>query len=249
MKRIAWPHLAPKVREPRVDPAPAKLSQAGSAIAARVAGVFRELASASCTEPTRGSLRVAAEPHARVWSSDIGDGLDLWCTLDLNATRALLAIVLGGPAAPTPTALERGIIRETIDRLLLGSDRIWEECAAALVPSAEGWLCSVNIASKRGTSGAELCLFAPAAAEPPVPVMACVDIRNVPLCVEASLPAISVRVSSIEDWRRGTIVPLDCEDTPVELSACGVTIATGTLGAFRAKRAVRVDRCAARTPC
>jgi flagellar motor switch/type III secretory pathway protein FliN len=212
-------------------------------IEARTLDFMRGRASASHEAPTRGARVPSDRGDAQTWHSDIGDGVDIWCAIDDADARALLEIVLGGPGAAKPTSLERGIVRETVERVLSSTSRVWEERTEARFPSTSGWLCTVTIAAACGKP-AELRFYAPAADEPPTPIAQRVDLRGVPVTLTASLPPTGVRVRSIAGWRSGAIVTLGCDaESAVDLFAGSACMASGLLGAAAGRRAVRIDRC------
>jgi len=192
--------------------------------------------------PVRGRWLPSDRSDAQTWHSDVGDGVDVWCALDRAGTRGLLEIVLGGPGAATPTSLERGIIRETVERLLAATNRIWEERAESRFPSAAGWICHVSIAAPNRATPADLCFYAPAADEPPAPIAQRVDLRDVPVTLTVRLPVAQMRVGDIAGWRPGAIVALGCDaGSAAGLFAGAVRMASGRLGAVRGRRAIRVD--------
>ena len=204
---------------------------------------MRGRAAASHEPPLRGAWPPSDRGDCQAWHSDVGDGVDVWCAIDGAGARALLEIVLGGPGAAKTTALERGIVRETVERMLSSTDRVWEERTASRFPSTAGWLCKVTIAAASGNP-ADLCFYAPAADEPPTPIVQRVDLRDVPVALSASLPSTDVRVHEIAAWHPGAIVMLGCDAEPaVDLFAGATRMAIGRLGAVRGRRAVRVDRC------
>ena len=243
MNKPTWPRLRARENPARSDPAPAILTRIAQDIEARTVDVMRGRASASHEPPMRGARVPSDRCDAQTWHSDIGDGVDVWCAIEGAAARALLEMVLGGPGAAKPTSLERGIIRETVDRVLSTTSRVWEERAEARFPSTSGWLCAVTIAAACGKP-AELWFYAPASDEPPAPIVQCVDLRRVPVTLTVSLPPAGVRVGSIAGWRPGAIVALGCDaESSVDLFAGSACVATGQLGAVRDRRAVRIDRC------
>jgi flagellar motor switch/type III secretory pathway protein FliN len=244
MNKPTWPRLRARENAALRDPAPAILTRLAQQIEACSVEVMRGRASVSHEAPTRDARVPSDRGDAQTWHSDIGDGVDVWCTIDGTAARALLEIVLGGPGAAKPTSLERGIVRETVERVLSSTSRVWEERTEARFPSTSGWLCRVTIAAACGNP-AELCFYAPAADEPPAPIVQRVDLRGVPVTLTASLPPAGVRVRSIAGWRLGAIVTLGCDaESAVDLFAGSACVASGLLGAVRDRRAVRIDRCA-----
>jgi len=224
-----------------VDPAPAVLAGIAARVVSHAAETLRRRVSATHEGPIRGSWPVVHDDvSAQTWHSDEGDGLDVWCAIDGDAVRNLLEIVLGGPAAPKPTTLERGIIRETVDRLLTSGERLWEERGSPRFSLTAGWLCPILIVDAGGIR-AHLDLYAPAIVEPPAPIPALVDVRDVPVSLSATLPPLAVRVDAVAAWRTGTVVTLvGAADASVGLYAGASRIAAGKLGSVRGKRALRI---------
>ncbi len=244
MNKPTWPRLRARSTQERRDPAPAILTRLAHDVEARAIDVMRGRASASHDAPARGAWLSSDRGDAQTWHSDAGDGVDIWCAIDSADARALLEIVLGGPGAPKPTSLERSIVCETVERVLSSTSRVWEERTAARFPSTAGWLCKVTIAAACGKP-AVLCFYAPAADEPPAPIVQRVDLRDVPVTLTAALPPTEIRVHAIAGWRAGSIVTLGCvADSAIDLFAGSTCMASGSLGAVRGRRAVRIDRCA-----
>ena len=243
MNKPAWPTIVRRPQSSPADAAPALLAQLAIAIESRASDIFRGRACVSHERPIRGPWSSVDDKRAaHAWHSDAGDGIDVWCVVDDESVRALLELVLGGPGALKPTALERGITRETIERLLSSCDRLWEERSVAALSTNRGWQCRVAVVAARGDR-AELSLFAPAVEDPPPPTVARVDLRKVPMTLTASLPAIDVRVDSIASWRCGTIVELGRgTSAPVSLCAGTVHLGAGRLGILRGRRALRLGQ-------
>lgn len=241
MRKPAWLRTFRRAPETRVDPAPLILTRIAEAIEGRALEVLRGRASASHEPPIRTTLRHEESP-AQTWHSDIGDGVDVWCTIGDVAARALLEIVLGGPGASNPTALERGIVRETIDRVLTSTGRLWEERGGPKPANVSGWVCRLKVTSGRGCC-ADLALYAPAFADPPAPFSQSVDLRNVPVNLSAALTSINYRVNAIAAWKGGTIVPLrGGADARIGLFSGPSLIAEGRLGTVNGRRAIRIER-------
>lgn len=165
--------------------------------------------------------------------------MDVWCTLDDVAARALLEVVLRGPAAARPTALERAIVKETMERFLVSGDRLWEEEARCRPPETRIWRCEISISSPPMLV-AKLVLVAPVSS-PPAPPAARVDVRHVLLPLSATLSPVSVQLSEIMRWRAGAIVAIERGPAVVvRLSAGATIVATGRLGSSLGRRAIRI---------
>lgn len=177
---------------------------------------------------------------AQLWHSDDGDALDLWCVLRANEARSLLTVVLQGPAGAEPTPLERNIVSDTIERLLAATGRVWEERASAQLPPAAGWCCRLTLSDALGAT-ATFTLHSPSNPHRDTRVER-VDLRAIPVTVEAMLPMFDMRVDTISRWREGEIVALACAaDAAVHLRVGAVCLASGSLGALRGRRAVSVS--------
>jgi len=243
MKRPAWPRMRARAPQARIDPAPALLTRLADDVEAHAADALRGRGIASHDLPVCGTWLPLDRDDAQTWHSDIGDGVDVWCALDRSGARGILEIVLGGPGAPKPTALERGIVRETVERLLASTNRVWEERAESRFPSTACWICRVSIAAAGRGEPAQMCFYAPAVDEAPSPIAQRVDLHDVPVTLMATLPAAEMRVGAIAAWRPGAVVPLGCEaESAVSLFAGPARVASGRLGTIRGKRAIRIDR-------
>lgn len=241
MTKPAWGRPRCRPTEAVVDPAPHVLSAVATRIAAHASDVFRRSVIATHDAPLRGSWAIARDADAQTWHSDVGDGIDVWCSIDGEAARILLEMVLGGPAAPKPTALERRIIREAVDRLLTAGGRLWEERCSPHLSSGAGWVCPILI-SDAGAITTHLDLYSPAMAESATPIPALVDVREVPVTLCAVLPPRGVPVGAIAAWREGTVVTVAGRaDATVDLYAGAARIAAGRLGSLRGRRALRIE--------
>jgi len=188
-------------------------------------------------------MRAEEIESAHVWHSDVGDGLDIWCVLGLAGARSLLGIVLHGPAGDEPTPLERNIVRETVERLVSATDRVWEEQAASKLPLLPGWCCRLDLTDALGAKST-LTLHAPSRCAPMRKVER-VDLGAIPVIIDASLPAAQMRVEAIARWRKGDVITLACApDVTTSLQAGVACVAAGSLGASRGKRAILVTRSA-----
>jgi flagellar motor switch/type III secretory pathway protein FliN len=219
------------------------LARAAAVIEAHAPKSLNGRASAVAQTPTPRPFNAEEIESAQVWHSDDGDGLDIWCSLGLAGARALLSIVLHGPAGDEPTPLERNIVRETVERLLAVTGRVWEEQAASKLPLLPGWCCRLELTDALGAK-ATLTLHALSRCAPTRKVER-VDLRAVPLMLDASLAVTQFRVEAIARWRKGDIVTLACApDATANLRAGNACVAAGSLGASRGKRAILVTRSA-----
>jgi len=176
-----------------------------------------------------------------VWHSDDGDSLDVWCVLGPTDARSLLRVVLQGPAGAEPTPLERNIVRDTIERLLTATGRLWEERAAAQLPPSLGWCCRLTLTDALGTTST-FTLHAPSTRFQ-LSAIAHVDLRTVPVSLDALLPTLDLQVDAVARWRNGDFVALACgPDAAVCFRIGSTCVASGSLGASRGHRAILVSR-------
>ena len=242
MRRPDWAQR--RRREAAGDATAAALVRAAGAVEANAARALRGRGSVAAAKPRQRASTVSGLTSPRVWHSDDGDGLDIACVLGGDDARSLLRIVLGGPVGDDPTPLERNIIRETVERLLAATGRMWEERSAQDMPAVNCWCCDLTIADAVGTT-ASMTLRVPAQVEPARPD-ARVDLGAVLIALEARLPAFVMRVDAIVRWQHGDLLTLSCDDgAAVRLVAGSTLVASGSLGAVRGRRAVRVTSAAA----
>ncbi|HET9342600.1 MAG TPA: FliM/FliN family flagellar motor switch protein [Candidatus Eremiobacteraceae bacterium] len=219
------------------------MARAAAAIEAQAPKALKGRGSVVGQTPAQRSLTAEEIESAHVWHSDDGDGLDLWCILGLGGARTLLGIVLHGPAGDEPTPLERNIVRETVERLLAATGRVWEEQAASRLPVLPGWCCRLDLTDALGAKST-FTLIAPQRCAPTRKVER-VDLRAIPVKLDASLPATQMRVDAIACWSKGDVITLACApDVQASLRAGVAYVAAGSLGASRGKRAILVTRSA-----
>ncbi len=212
-------------------------------IACAAPGLLHGRAAASAGSPVRIPVASKATLPFAWWQSDMGDGLDITCTIEHEAARELLEIVLGGPPAVTPTPVEQRIVRETVDRLLGVTRRLWEESATAFSATAR-WECAVDIT--RGGHRAVLALSAPIVPEPPPLVPARIDLSGIPMKLDVTSAPARRTVEAIGALRPGAVVPLGMPvDSNVILSINGRSLAVCALGATAGVRAVKIAQLAA----
>ena len=240
MKRPVWKRYL-RERATVADPAPALLARAADAIEAHAPKALTGRGSVVAQTPSQRPLTAQETELAHVWHSDDGDGLDVWCVLGLAGARTLLSIVLHGPAGHEPTPLERNIVRETVERLLAATGRVWEEQAGSKLPSVPGWCCRVELTDALGAKST-FTLHAPSRCAPTRKIER-VDLRAIPVMFDAMLPATPMRVDAIARWRKEDVVTLACApEVATRLRASAACVAAGSLGAARGKRAILVTR-------
>jgi len=222
------------------DPASALLVRIATSIAANAPKALRGRGSVCAEAPRLHSWSPEELKSAQVWHSDDGDAIDLWCVLGASEARSLLKIVLQGPAGDEPTPLERNIVRDTIERLLAAAGRVWEERASAQLPPSTGWRCRLTLTDALGATTA-FTLHCPSDSRLETQPK-CVDLRPIPVVVDAMLPPIDLRVDAIARWRDGELVALACgADAVVRLRVGAVWFASGSLGISRGRRAILVS--------
>ncbi|HEV2908541.1 MAG TPA: FliM/FliN family flagellar motor C-terminal domain-containing protein [Candidatus Eremiobacteraceae bacterium] len=160
--------------------------------------------------------------------------------LSSDAQRSLLEFVLDGPGAAAPTAVERTIIGECVDQLLVAASRsAWREIA---VPEeCDGvWRCDAAL-SHEGGRMARFYLYTRAAAVLPPPVRPLIG--EVPLELMAVLRPLSTTLGLMSGWEPGVILPLHAVDVEpeVRLTINHGPVAFGVLGSAEGRRAVRLN--------
>jgi hypothetical protein len=226
-----------------VDLGPARLDTLVQAFAARAESVLRADLDVSFGDAVRH-----AEPGVlgseRVWQSEV-DAATVWCALDAAAHRTFLEWILDGPGAPAPTAAERMIVSECIDRLLCGSAEMrWSESTAALRLECDVWLRIIDVGGQG--SSATIRLFTAANAQ--VRVAPALVLDDVPLDVGALLQPFPARLGALARWEPGIIIRLadSSTDVAVQLRVGDGPSLSGTLGRVNGWRAIRLDGSAAR---
>jgi hypothetical protein len=180
----------------------------------------------------------------RAWRTE-GPGADALCVLSSDAQRSLLEFVLDGPGAAAPTAVERTIIGECVDQLLVAASRsAWREITVPEECSGV-WRCDALL-SREGGRVARFYLYTRAAAV--LPPAARPLIGEVPLKLTAVLPPLSATLGLISGWEPGAILPLRTagDEPDVRLTIQNGPVAFGVLGSAEGRRAVRLNGDAAR---
>jgi hypothetical protein len=239
LKRPIWARRS-REKRPAGDPAPAILARVAATIATNAPKALRGRGALVADTPCLHSWSPQELASAQVWHSDDGDAIDLWCVLGANDARLLLNIVLKGPAGDEPTPLERNIVRDTIERLLAATGRVWEERASAQLPPSTGWCCRLTLTDALGAAAA-FTLHCPPRRCEATPTER-VDLRAIPVAVDALLPAMDMQVDAIARWSSGEFVALACAaDAAVRLRVGAVSVASGSLGTSRGRRAILVS--------
>lgn len=243
LRRVAWSKAACPVPEVD-DPGPQRLETIARTIAARAPLVLRTEVHVTYTPPAKDECEALARSH-QVWECVI-DGDMCWCALDADGQRTLLEWVLAGPGSAAPTAVERTIVDECLDRLLASSPRVkWIKSGVERAPRACAWRSDVEMRGRAGVS-ATLRLFTIGAAGAVRP-QTTLRLDDVPLLLQASLKPVRATLGCLGGWQPGTLVRLGGTATDLEahLRLEHGPVAFGVLGAAGAKRAVRLNGSAA----
>ena len=192
---------------------------------------------ATHSEPARKS-QIASKGAERVWCAGAGQD-QIWCILSEMSQRALLEHVLSGPGASTPTAVERTIVAECVDRLLSSPGcKAWNEIGTS-PPPGELWCCSVDIGGSNGKI-ASLLLAAIAQAEPVASTHVCLD--DVPIDLVARIEDIVVPLHEVAGWAEGSVLPLGrpATDLRAVLASNHGPLLVSRVGTSKGKRSIRV---------
>ena len=244
MRQVSWrPYKPPAPAQAPHDAAPALLVRLAHDIESGGVTALRIQCSIFAGIPERRPSVPRSEGPVQWWFSDIGDGLDAAFVLTAQDARGLLEMLLGGPPAPTPTSLELRIIRETVDRLLSNTGRLWEERAAEHWQERECWSVRIDISGGNVRCGFSLC--SPAMIEPAAAAPALADLNRIPIVVSAELPPLPVAVAALGGLAAGDLFRLGVrQGIEVRLIAQGAVLATGRLGCAAGRRSVEIDRIA-----
>lgn len=245
MRRHLWPTRGASVESPR-DPAHAILEHVARAIGKRAADVFRVPIEIAYDVPVLAA-QAPAVGASRAWRCEAGAGVCVWLALEDSAARELLALVLGGPASPEPTALERAIVKETVERIVAGTGLAWEEPETERMPRGELWRGAVHVRSMSGIA-AVLTLIAPPIVRPTSAPAATIRGDRISIAVRCAIVAERQPLRQVAHWSPGDLVLLGASPAPVVTMFAGaVAIGSGELGVLSGRRAVRVTA-AAGTP-
>jgi len=241
MNRVEWPSARRRRQIVPPDPAVAILDHVAAGIQRRAPDVLRVPAAVEVDRPEKSIWPVDRRPHRRVWRCEADRGIRLWMTLDDDAVRALLAIVLGGPASERMTQLEREIVKETVERLSAGAGLCWEETATELQLEGPVWRSAIRILASETSFLVEI--FAPAARQESSSPVPCIDGSRIPLRLTASILRTDTPLQTVAAWQPGLTVRLcsQGDPAPVALYAGPALIARGLLGVSQSRRAIRID--------
>lgn len=241
MKKPAWPRVGPRFESPIKDPAPSLLARLAEGVERRARETLRRKTGATRSEPVCGDWTYLIGGRCRLWRTECIEKTPVWCIIEDASACALLELILGGPGADRPTALERSIVTDAVKRLLAADDCVWEDADGTSPPAGRAWRCGVTIVSEKGAR-AELSLVAPAATVTPPPAAGRIDAGQIPLSLTASLAPVRMRLDSLMDWRAGSIVTLNSPaEASIWLHAGSAALANGRLGISHGRRAVRLE--------
>ncbi len=231
-------------RQPaRVDRGPLLLGRIRRAVASRAPEFLR-----SDTEVTLSPLQrrfVSCNGARRAWRHEEDDRV-VWCVADEESQRALLEWVLDGPGAVVPTAVEKTIVAECIERLLSGSAGSWTEADQHEIDDEEAWHGVLNLRGPSAAARLELHVRADAEAA----VGAAPHVDDVPLSLEGRLAPFRVTIGDLAHLRQGSSLAMSIATTapPALLCLTGGPAMSGTLGVVNGCRAIRLSGDLKRTP-
>ncbi len=235
LRRATWRGPRELAPEPD-DDGPHFLEEIARGIGIRAESVFRGGAQSAYGPPARGDY--SAVPSNRVWHSESGNR-SFWCALSADAQRGLLEFVLAGPGAATPTAMERTIVAECIDRLLSSSPvNRWVD-ASLEAPPAGMWRCNIDLTAG-GRGVALLQLFTRAAAIIPRVPSGQPPLDDVPLLLSARLFAVRSSLTALSAWSIGTALALPAGELAAELVMERGPVMYGVVGSANGSRAIRL---------
>lgn len=237
---------APLRRAPRFRRTPSAQAE-DPAVAALTSVVRRVGLSASAAMRRAVQCRVEA-PEAAAFASDAGcervwrmtkQGTEIWCAIDAAMHRRLLAIVIGGPPAERPTAVERKIAGEVIARMLVDVADAREEMRQR--PSGDVWRCCLTVSAGDGPSF-ELAMYAARNSAPPRRLVVA-DPGAIPVELSATVAPERVAFADIAAARAGEVLVLGSQDRMLaRLTVNDVMVAEAELGLDGAHRALRIAR-------
>lgn len=236
MRRAVWPRAVRKSTAVVPDPAPAAISRVAEEMCDRAGAVLRMPVETSTTDPVRGAD--FRQSRCRTWRCETA-GVPIWLALDDTALRGLLEAVLGGPAAAVPTALERDIVRETIERLIASDAVLWQESPRERIPEDDFWLGEVRISSPRSPA-VRLSLIAEAARQEILPDRTTLDPGVIPISLWIGFPATAHRLGSVLRWGPGSLVRLAARVPAAAVCAGHREIASGAIGTARERLAIKL---------
>jgi len=239
MKRPRWRRLADLASEPRIDPGFERVKRIAATVVSRIGSVLRKRSRATVQAPIRERW-LAPLGAVRMWRCDSGGGVEVCCAVRSRDAAALLEAIIGGPAAATPTPLERTILAEAIVRLVEEPGLHWEEANCAVFGDAEVWRCAIDIESAGGLE-ASIDLLALAQVEPDRNPPQRIDPGRIPIRLHAIVEPAVTPIASILLWAPASVLPIgDHGAIRVRLLAGSTEVATGLLGACGDRRCVKI---------
>jgi hypothetical protein len=235
LRKATWRVPRESAPEP-IDYGPHLLEDIARGIGIRAESVFRGSAQIAYAPPIRGDH--LGMPSDRVWHSESA-GRSFWCALSADGQRGLLEFVLAGPGAAIPTAMERTIVAECIDRLLSSSPTHHWLDTSLEAPPAGTWRCSIDLTAG-GRAVALLQLFTRAAAVIPKAASIQPSLDDVTLPLRARLASVRSTLTALSAWKVGTVLALPGRELAAELVMDRGPVVHGVVGGADGLRAVRL---------
>jgi len=239
--RPLWPRPGRRNRRADDTDGPILLSNLARTIDERVSLVTRLRVTVEYSLIERDEYRPSAGDRAFFSASH---GREVWCVVDAPSQRALLELVLGGPAARAFTSVEKSIAAESVRRLLETPDAR-SRCALKEAgderPSGSQWRSNADLVGPSGR--ATLQLFV-SVEQPPAPEPAAlrIDVGSVPLSVSAWLVPTRVRLADVLAWRESSLFFIETARGGIDLQlrVGSLFVAAGRLGVSNGRRAALV---------
>jgi hypothetical protein len=228
---------AARRRPAQVDGGPLLLGRIGRAVAARASEFLTSDAEVTLS-PLERKFVSAFNDTRRAWRH-VEDERIVWCTADEESQRALLEWVLDGPGASVPTAVEKTIVAECVERLLSASAGSWAEAPVHDIAHEEAWHGVIDVCGLSRVARLELQVRADAgAAIGPAP-----RVDEVPLRLAGRLGPFRVTIGDLVNLRQGSSLALGVATTSPPALLCierGPAI-SGALGVVDGRRAIRLN--------
>ena len=231
-------------RPAEVDRGPLILGRIGRAAASRASDFLHDESEVTLS-PLERRYVPAINDTRRAWRHEEEERI-IWCTVDEESQRALLEWVLDGPGAVVPTAVEKTIVAEWVERLLSTSASSWNEVTSLDIDDEEAWHGAINVHA--ASRNARLDLYVKADVEASVGPIPRVD--EVPLTLQGRLAPLRITIGCLAALRPGSTLALDVEATSASalLQIEGGPVMSGALGAVSGRRAIRLNGDTRRSP-
>lgn len=237
------PLLSQKKRAAALDDAGQMLERLARSLLARAPAVLVDVIQASHSPVERRGYADIAEIADRAWRFTYLE-CEIFCVLDEHSQQALLSLIVGGSKSCQLTAIERSIVSESISRLFAVSPQLSPQGfreEPRVRPPAVAWRCNVEICG-RGSQTVSLQLFTECPSSPPPAAVRGPNLRGVPLQLRATFPSFACALAEMSSWHSGALLTLrrPGHDATAVLSAGGLRVASGQLGALYGERAVKL---------